>query len=315
MHPKTVFLDQNKWIDLAHALENPKNDLRLHELGLELIKALGIGRLQFPLTSSLIIETYKMSEDQHRKLIAEIQAQISQGRVYRDRNFLIRHEIAQFLHEYGYAEFLTPPKFWWMSNYFLEAFVDIPRAMKELGLQGDQIAVLRENPNFSMYNWIANAPQDERANAIAHFDVGSERLIAKIEKRIGRLVGEKLSMRQRVYSATLAIDEIDRILSVCQANQLDWKTVTDLGGQRLKRIMREVPTYHIEIALATRIEDLERTVSPNDLRDMQSYVAAIPNSDVLIGEKLFINLAIQAGLNKRYNCAMHTDIYALEAYL
>jgi hypothetical protein len=295
-------------------MENPKSDRRLYEVGCELIKRLEEGELHFPLTSSLIIETYKMANDQHRMLIAELQAQMSQGRVYRDRNFVIRHEMARFLWENGDAEFHNPPHFWWMSKYFIEAFVDIPRAVGELGLESDQVEGLRENPKFAMYHWIATAPPDEREKAIGYFEDGSKRLIAAIEERIARLADQKPSLRERVYSASLAIEEIDRILAVCQASGLNWTNVADLGERRIKRIMRTVPTYQVEISLALRIEGLKRPIAPNDLRDMQSYVVAIPNADVLIGEKLFINLAIQSGLNKKYGCNLHTKMYTLEAY-
>ena len=256
-----------------------------------------------------------MADDRHRMLVAEVQAQLSQGRVYRDRNFLIRHEIAQFLEKGGDAEPLNPPHFWWMSKFFLEAFVDIPRAVSELGLELDQLEGLSQAPKFALFHWIATAPSDERESAMEHYEAGSNRLIAAIQKRIARLADQRLSMRQRVYSAALAIDEMDRILTVCQARGLTWASVADLGERRVKRIMQCVPTYQVEIALTLRIEGLERRITLNDLRDMHSYVAAIPKSDVLVGEKLFINLAIQAGLNKKYGCHLHTKMYALEAYL
>ena len=56
-------------------------------------------------------------------------------------------------------------------------------------------------------------------------------------------------------------------------------------------------------------------IGNNDLRDMHSYVAAIPNADVLVGEKLFVNLALQARLDKRYGCALYSKMSQLESFL
>ncbi|MCB2084101.1 MAG: hypothetical protein KDD90_08630 [Sphingomonadaceae bacterium] len=111
------------------------------------------------------------------------------------------------------------------------------------------------------------------------------------------------------------MDELDRILAVSRKVGLNWTGVTDIGKKRTKQIMRDVPAYDVEIALASAIENLQRPITPNDIRDMQSYVSAIPYSDVLVGEKLFINLAVQAGLGKRYGSHLHTSIYSLEQYL
>lgn len=313
--PKSIFLDQNKWIDLAHAFDNPQSNPRLFEIGHGLIGAIKSGRLQCPLTSNLIIETYKMSDDQHRSLIAEIQAQLSQGRVIRDRNFLIRHELARLiLHMDGRAA-NDAPTFWWMSKYFLEAFVDIPRAISQFGLEVDQIERLIADPKFSLFHWLAAAPTDERELAMKSYESGSNALIDLITARIERIGDQTFSMRQRIYAAILAIDEGGRILSVANALDLNWNNASDVGSNRLRQIIRDVPTYHVEVALASRIESLDRSIVSNDLRDMQAYVAAIPCVDVLIGEKLFVNLAMQAGLGKRYGCELHTSMAALESHL
>ena len=313
--PRTVFLDQNKWIDLAHAFENPKRDARLYEIGCGLIEAIKSGRIQCPLTSGLLIETYRMSDDQHRMMIAEVQSILSQGRVFRDRDFMIRHEIARLIRTEVDYDVPSPPEFWWMSKYFIEAFVDIPRAINHFGLQQDQLNGISADPKFALFHWISTAPEQERNVAMDSYEAGSRALIERINLRIDRLKGQQFSLRQKVYSASLAIDEIDRILSVGMANGLNWNSLSDIGPKRLKFIMRNVPAYHVETALASRIEATGRSIKSNDLRDMASYVSAIPNTDVLVGEKLFVNLAKQGGLGKQFGCELHSDIYKLEAVL
>ena len=313
--PRTVFLDQNKWIDLAHAFDSPKHHARSHEIGCGLIDAIKSGKLQCPLTSSVILETYKMKDIQHRMMIAEVQAVMSQGRVFRDRNFLIRHEIAEAIVQSENEEAKTRPALWWMSKYFFESFVDFPRAIAQFGLESDQVAGLQSDPKFALFHWISTTPEEERHLAIESYEKGSRELIERIAVRIEKLRSEKFGMRQRVYTASLALDEINRIVSVGAALGLGWTSLNDIGPKLLKRIMRTVPTYHVEIALASRIETLDRMIATNDLRDMHSYVSAIPNADVIVGEKLFVNLALQAGLGKRYGCELYSDMSELGALL
>lgn len=256
-----------------------------------------------------------MSDDQHRSLIAEIQAKLSQGRVIRDRNFRIRHELASLILQMDGRAANDISTFWWMSKYFLEAFIDIPRAFNQFGLEVDQIEGVKADPKFSLFHWLATAPNDERELAMKSYESGSNALIDLIRARIERIEGQTFSMRQRIYTAILAIEEGGRILSVANALDFNWSNASDVGSNRLRQIMREVPTYHVEVALASRIESLNRPIVSNDLRDMQAYVAAIPRVDILIGEKLFVNLAKQAGLGKRYGCELHTSMTALEAHL
>lgn len=70
--PKVIFLDQNKWIDLSHAFSDKQTNSELLGLGNRLIEAIMAGAVIFPLTSNIIIETYKMKDDLRRSQLSEI---------------------------------------------------------------------------------------------------------------------------------------------------------------------------------------------------------------------------------------------------
>ncbi len=313
--PKAVFLDQNKWIDLFRAFDNPKGNIALFQLGNQLKEAVKSGKLIFPLTVNVLIETYRMNNDDNRSKIAEVQAKFSQGLVFRDRNIRIRHEIEHFIRKCEGLSEISLPSFWWLSQNFIEAFVDLPTAILSFGLEPDQLDGIRADPKFALYHWIAAAPSEERGQAMQMYNSGSDNLIQRIRARIAKLSNESIHTRRKVYSAVLALDEGSRILSVAQSIGLDWNGANDIGEQRLKSLMREVPSYSIEIELASRIESMNRPIQPNDLRDMQAYVSAIPYADVVVGEKMFVNMATQAGLGKRFGCNISTNIQDLEKYI
>ena len=313
--PKTIFLDQNKWIDLTHAFDRPDSNPDLFQLGTKLIESVKSGSIIFPLTVNVLIETYKMGNDENRAKIAEVQAKFSQGLVFRDRNIRLRHEITQFVRKCESLGTITLPTFWWLSRNFIEAFVDLPQAISSFGLEPDQLDGIQADPKRALYHWVATAPQGERDLAMHMYNSGSDNLIQRIESRMAKLRNENIHMRRKVYSAVLAIDEGSRILSVAKAIGVDWNGANDIGTQKLKSLMHEVPSYSIEIELASRIESMNRPIQPNDLRDMQAYVSAIPYVDVIIGEKMFVNMALQAGLGKRFGCSISTKILDLEKYI
>jgi len=313
--PKIIFLDQNKWIDLAHAFDDPTKHPSIHAVGQQMITAVTEGRAIFPLTANLLIETYKMKDDAHRKLVAEVQAQFSQGYVYRDRNFRIRQELMTLIRNLEGFPDEDAPIFWFLSKYFIEAFTDIPNAVKQAGLEMDQIEGIQSNPKFALFHWLATVPESEQTLAMQEYEKGSEQHIKSIEHRIGKLKDQKLPFRLRAYSALLLLEELPRIFSVANANGIPWNDIPDVGDQKLKRLMREVPSYSAEIELTCRIELMNRKIETNDLRDMSAYVAALPNSDILVGEKLFINLAKQSQMHKRFENALFTDIKELVTYL
>lgn len=53
-------------------------------------------------------------------------------------------------------------------------------------------------------------------------------------------------------------------------------------------------------------------MNENDFRDMQTFQAVVPYADYIVAENQFSNLAIQAGLAKKYGPTISTDILSLE---
>jgi hypothetical protein len=313
--PKIVFLDQNKWIDLTRAFVDAHQDSPLYALGMKAREAVIEGRVLFPLTASLIIETYKMKNLTNRGVIAETQAKFSQGYIFRERATRIRREAGDFIAGISGLSVLKLPSLWWLSKYFIEAFVDLPQAVRSFGVQLDQIEGMQADPKYALYHWLSNAPREEQSQAISAYDIGSDAVIDRIMFRVSLVENENFSVRRKAYSANLALDELPRICEIAHSIGVDWNGVSDIGSTTLKRMMVSVPTYHAEIELASRIESLDRAIVRNDLRDMESYVSAIPYANVIVGENLFVNIAKQAGLDKKFGCLLTTNLMDLTVHL
>jgi hypothetical protein len=81
--PTIVYLDQNKWIDLARAVKYPDKKPEMRALLEWLIEKLKAGRVVIPLTATNIFETHKINDVERRLNLAHVQATMSAGLVFR----------------------------------------------------------------------------------------------------------------------------------------------------------------------------------------------------------------------------------------
>jgi hypothetical protein len=314
-YPKIVFLDQNKWIDLAHAFADKKQDCKLLALGFRLVEAVVAGKVLFPLTSNLLIETYRMKNFERRSQLAEIQAKFSQGFVFRNRDERIRHELIKFIRRQELGPAPQFPHFWWLSKNFIEAFASWEHLSDLELVAADQLDGIVADPKFALFHWLSTTPASEREFAMFEHNKSSDDLIEKISSRLLLVHGQSFSLRKKIYSAQLALDDSSRIIEVSEKAGVSWLLPGQVDRLKLIKLMQEVPTYACEIELAVRIESLNRPINRNDLRDMSAYTAALPYADVIVGEKLFVNVAKQAGLAQKFGCVLETDIHQLDKFL
>jgi hypothetical protein len=92
-----VYLDQNKWIELARAAKYPAEHPELRALLTTVEERVGSGKLVVPLTATNIFETHKVNDASRRRDLAFVQAGLSRGRVFRGRYKRLDAEIAAFV--------------------------------------------------------------------------------------------------------------------------------------------------------------------------------------------------------------------------
>ncbi len=64
VRPYVVYLDQNKWIELARAVKHPTDYPAQHALFVAIVREVDAGRLILPLTAANIYETHKINDPQ-----------------------------------------------------------------------------------------------------------------------------------------------------------------------------------------------------------------------------------------------------------
>jgi hypothetical protein len=306
-----VYLDQNKWIELARAVKQPEEYPAASDVLALLSDKVAAGHVTIPLTFANVYETQKINDVRQRHELALLQATLSKGIVFRGRTKRIETELTDFIRSvYGLPAEVHLAN-WFLSNVFFEAVAEAGDS-QTIAISEKVLSYIKSRPAEMLYDYLMNTPDDTRRLAVVRYSEGADRLRQRIEARRARDQGESLAMRRRIYSAIMMVDDMEFIWSCGKAVGAPWRSFSDIGSSIARRMMSEVPSYYVERELTLRLESQKRPVDENDFRDMQAFGAVAPYADYVVAEKQFCNLATQAGLGTKYETTITTDIRSLE---
>ncbi|MGP0565280.1 MULTISPECIES: hypothetical protein [unclassified Nitrospina] len=306
------FLDQNKWIQLAQAATQPRKYPDHYSLLKTIHNEVNSGRLMLPLTWPNIYETYKINDPERRYPLAYVQAGLSKGLVFRGRYKRLKEEITIFSRvAYGLPPLKIEEK-WFLSSNFFEAFLEADDERSGFSNFPNVLTEILNHPKYFLFDYLVNTPHNERAIAVKRFSNGSDQLRREIEDRRSSHKNEPLPLRRRFYGALLMVNDMKFIFQTVKQAGVPWTTFGDMGDSTARKLIDDVPTYCVERELILKLEAQRRPINENDFRDLESFCATLPYADIVIAEKQFVNLALQAGLDKRYNTFVATDIMKLE---
>lgn len=307
-----IFLDQNKWIDLARVEAGVCLDAELIKLYDELVGAVESGLVIFPLTVSHILETSKRNDSASRGHVATVQARLSRGYVFRSRKarLLVEMRLAQ-QKLFGDKPFDFPNN-WVIAPGFMQAF----EVFDEMVASPEEahctrLINQRINPEELFLDYMQNQDDESRRTGHVAFAAESSALVARIEQRRLMLNGESLDLRRRAYSAQLFFDHQDYVIHVLDSIGRTVDETKAKGADAVINFLRDVPTLNIEAEIASRLEAQPGALKENDIRDMLSFYTALPYATRIVGEKVFIALTKQANLDKKYGTSLHKSLVSL----
>jgi hypothetical protein len=306
-----LYLDQNAWVALARGAWDKAAFPKEHAALATVVEAIRAGLLTVPLSFANIYETAKINDPARRTNMARTQAVISDGRVFRGRRRVFGETLAVYLAERFSLPYRTPDDRWFLSDLWFEAAADYSAELYGYEIPPQVLAFMRERPAEALFDYLAFNDEDVRVEAVRRYSADSAELVAGIEARRALVAGEALALRKRGYGARLIIDEIEFILATGRRLGLDWHAISALGSSLVRSLIVDVPVLNVERELVIRLEDQSRAVSENDLRDMAAFTVALPFADIVVAEKLFVNLARQARLGERYGTTLLTSIFDL----
>ena len=293
-----VFLDQNKWIELAQVHSGRTTSGPMAELFPQLVAAVQRKCVLFPLSVSNIMETAKRNDPDSRRHVAETQAILSLGYAHRSRAGRMAVELrAAIQRRFGVEPVAMPPN-WAFAPGFMQAF----EPMDELMAMPDELARVRDlnslTPPAALYlDFMVNQDDIRRRKAIATLTQGLAALVVRIESRRERFANKSIDFRRRAYAAQSWAENLN-ILNQLRA----------LGDQAMRALLEDVPTMNVEVEMAVRLESKTGALSANDVLDMQSFYTAIPYADRIVAEKAAISRAKQARLDSKYGVALSRSL-------
>ena len=162
--------------------------------------------------------------------------------VFRGRYKRLEVEIIDHLRAGSGLEPLPREPQWFLSNVFFESTTEIgdsriPQASERV------LAAIRSNPPRFMFEFLTVLPEDIRTMAVSKFSEGSEKLRQAIEEKARSDASEAVSMRRKLSSVRLMINELDLVLSFFREAGLIEKDENAVLQKFARSIMNECPTF------------------------------------------------------------------------
>lgn len=308
---RILYVDQNAWIALAQGAWDAAAHPAEHAALTLIIRALQADRIAVPLSFANIYETAKVNDPVRRTHLASVQSTISRGHVIRSRRRILEETVLRHIADRLSLEVPPLSDGWFLSDLWFEAAGDYTPERYGFEISGPVLAMIRQDPAFALFNFLAEGDDGVRTEAVRRFSTGSAALIAKLETRRRIVAGETFALRRRAYSARLLLDESEFVFTIAKRLKLAWTSVSDIGASLAKSLVADVPPMNVERELVVRLEDQNRALNENDLRDMDAFTTALPLADVLVAEKPFVNLARQARLGEKYGTTLLTAVTEL----
>ncbi|MBH3328474.1 hypothetical protein I5L56_02500 [Pseudomonas oryzihabitans] len=309
---KVVYLDQNKWIELARVQAGITTSGPLVELYSRVEAAVKQELIVFPLSVSHVIETSKRNDAKSRGCVALVQAKLSRGIAYRSRAGRLHVEVCNVMHRVFKG--LTPNQTqnWFLVNCFFEAFEPFDSMVSQSeDVDAIKRMLMRKAAPDLYFDFMVGQDDSIRRYANSKFNSGISDLISRIESRRKKLDGLTVDVRRRVYLVQLFLENQDLFLHI--ANQLGYSygDLRRMGDLAVRSLVEDVPTLNVEAEMSARLESETVKLKTNDAIDMQSFYTAIPYSSWIFAEKASISRARQAKLDSKYGVAMSSSIIDL----
>ena len=95
------------------------------------------------------------------------------------------------------------------------------------------------------------------------------------------------------------------------------EVITDvLEAQDKMRFLADIPNLDVRLTLRlTRDQDLVRPIAHNDIRDLDWLSVAVPYANVVVSENYWGHHVRAAGLDKKYDTVLLTDLRQLPVQL
>ena len=325
-----VYLDQNKWIDLAKAAHGTPGGERYEDVLALARAAVGNGSVSFPLDTSRYMETAKRTDWRSRQELVATMAELSRFHAVAPQQAVLPAELDLALQAIcGRPETpRTAQVFGVGADHAFGGGIDVGRILSlheglplPAGVRSQIEAEMRAAAEHALL--LGPAPDDpagaehRRLMALmtqdAEFAAGRAALAA-------RLTEQGYDKKERLDRAMLASQLQDILRPVVEAlvhADIEPDSFFDtLGRDGLTAFLRDLPSRAVTIdLLRDKHAQGEQAWDPNDLNDVVSLPIAAVYCDVVVTEKQWKNRMLRAKVDRRYGTVLLSDLTLLAPVL
>ncbi len=322
---RRVYLDQNKWIDIARADHDRPGSERFTDALVFLRAAVESQQVSLPLSSAHYMETANRRHWESRRDLGVTMASLSRFHAIAPVDAVVPPEIDRALQRFfdpslptralqpfgvGVAHAFNKPVAPYRLPDHLRDRVDDPEAFERAANQYQELALL-----------IGPSPEDEEElegyHPLAHLSVGESYAEAKEQLRAlrqpeGWHKGERAS---RVAAASAFADHLDPINDAFERAGLPAGLLLAQGRDAVSAFIAAVPTMFTSSEFERLRHASSKRWERQDLSDIASLGVAAVYCDVVVTEKLWVDAARRAKLDHKLNTAFLTGVDQLVAEL
>jgi hypothetical protein len=317
--PKCLYLDLNKWIDLARAHHGKSEGVKFQQCLESVRAAVNSGKLIVPFDVCNAIESMISGDKGQRKRLAEFMVDLSGNKTVSPEYVVAPMEIVNATRQlFGMAATEAPRKslvhvgiihaigmgrefqdaFPPILNAACSAFMGTPEAtikfLLDAGDKRDQIKAARGG--------------EARARDIFESDRAVTGTMSLVERQREELFG-LLSKNDKYRTA------LETTLKAIGRTGAGFKA--EMGSdEKLKQFVASIPNFDVFITLRIeREKDKDRKVDHNDIRDLDWLSVAVPYSNIVVSERYWGKKVLANGLATKYGTVLLTNLQELPAHL
>lgn len=320
-----VYLDQNKWVDLARARSG-------HRLGADFLDALTMacaavesGAASFPLSAGHFFETRHRRDYRSRAELGETMVELSRWHAIAPAHVVVPAEIDSALYRRADPHGIAPAPlqiFGADANHSLGTDAITYELPDDVAVPTELRSLLRDEAKQLMQWYVlVGLPTDPPALLdFARQEQNIDQRFADGQSELAkRLVDHDLTRTSRMgdaMTATELADILKPLLAAMLARRLDPDALFDRGGQWLTALLEDIPSRWVsrEMRRARHANTQQRWIR-TDLNDVNALSVAVPYCDVVVTERQWVHHFQRAGLHERFGTVLISDLRELPSVL
>ncbi len=317
-----VYLDENKWIDLARAVSGHPQGEKFNTVAMMVAAAVSHSEASFPLSAGHMFETWKQKSGRRRREVATTMLTISKNHAIAPHWQLVPGEIDRALRRrFGRPINCLPirPFGQGITHRSGRYAPPIPETLRAHVLASEPSLSQSELSDAIDLILLAGPREDLPIAGVASPPTKPAQDFAREQnEQVQRFIDHAADkdMRRRGVAARELIGMQDVLEAGLARANVSWHELMELGASEVTAFMLDLPSRAAGLELMWRQFDNQQTEwKPNDLIDIGYLSSAVAYCDVVVTERKWMHMLNQSGVSKRLGAIVISDLNDLTELL